>query len=113
LFWILNEFPSLPALLLFQFTFGLLIACYEGPVLAAMLELFSKDIVSTGIALSYTLAVTIFGGFAAFIITWLVSITENQLAPAIYVMIGSFISLVAAMCIGTKKDVVSKALQFQ
>jgi MFS transporter, MHS family, proline/betaine transporter len=113
LFWLINEFPGLPSLLLFQFVFGVLIACYEGPILAAMLDLFPKDIVSTGIALSHSLAVTIFGGFAAFIITWLMSVTENQLAPAIYVMIGSLISLIAAMCIGTKKNILSKTMQFQ
>lgn len=113
LFWMLNEFPGLPSLLLFQFMFGLLIACYEGPVLAAMLELFSKNIVSTGIALSHSLAVTIFGGFAAFIITWLVSTTGNQLAPAFYVIIASFISLIATLCIRNKEDVFSKTMQFQ
>ncbi len=99
LFWIVNEFPGLSSLLFFQLVFGLLIACYEGPVLAAMLELFSKDIVSTGIALSHSLAVTLFGGFAALIITWLIAATGNSLAPAIYVIITSFIGLIAALCI--------------
>lgn len=113
LFWMLNEFPGLTSLLLFQLIFGLLIACYEGPILAAMLELFPRDIVSTGIALSHSLAVTIFGGFAAFIITWLVSTTGNQLAPAIYVIIASAISLIAALFIRNKENVFSKTMQFQ
>ena len=41
---------------------------------------------------SYALAVAIFGGFAPFIATWLISVTGSPMAPAYYVMAGSAIS---------------------
>jgi MHS family proline/betaine transporter-like MFS transporter len=41
------------------------------------------------------LAVTIFGGFAPFIGTWLIEATGNPLAPSFYLMFGAAISIVA------------------
>jgi MHS family proline/betaine transporter-like MFS transporter len=40
------------------------------------------------------MAVTIFGGFASFFITWLIATTGSTMAPAFYVMIAAAISFV-------------------
>jgi MHS family proline/betaine transporter-like MFS transporter len=93
MFALLNTWRGMSSLLLFQLLFGLCIACYEGPILVAMAELFPEKIISTGISLSYNLAVTLFGGFAAMILTWLIATTENPLAPVCYVMVAAAISL--------------------
>ena len=105
MFALLKSSPGLPSLLLFQLVFGLLIACYEGAILVAMAELFPEKIISTGISLSYNLAVTIVGGFAAMIITWLVAVTGNNLAPAFYVMAAAAVSLTATLFIQRKQDI--------
>ncbi|WP_153139197.1 hypothetical protein [Paraburkholderia agricolaris] len=47
-------------------------------------------------ALSYNFAVTVFGGFAPFVATWLISMTGNPLSPTWYIATGALISLVAA-----------------
>ena len=45
--------------------------------------------------MSYGLSVAIFGGFAPFIATALISVTGNPIAPAYYVMFGGFLGLIA------------------
>lgn len=97
MFVYLNHTPSLGSLVAFQVVFGLIIALYEGPILVALSELFPPRVLSTGIAVSYNLAVMTFGGFSASIITWLISATGNHIAPAFYVIATAFLSLVAAL----------------
>ncbi|SAK83704.1 membrane protein [Caballeronia pedi] len=89
--WI-NAAPGLASLLVFQAVFGVLIAAYTGPILAAFAELFPTKVLSTGLSVAYNFAVTIFGGFAPFLITWLIAKTGSNMAPAIYVMIAAAIS---------------------
>jgi MFS family permease len=58
-------------------------------------ELVPKALRSTVIAVSYALGVAIFGGTTQFVVTWLIHETGNPLAPAMYVMVASFITLIA------------------
>ncbi len=92
LFALINFYPSFTNLVLFQIVFGILIAGYTGPILAAFTELFPAKVLSTGLSVAYNFAVAIFGGFAAFNITWLISATGSNMAPAFYVMIAAVIS---------------------
>ncbi|WP_050479948.1 MFS transporter [Herbaspirillum rhizosphaerae] len=94
MFAYINATPGLFSLLIFQLVFGILIATYTGPILAAFSELFPAKVLSTGLSVAYNLAVTIFGGFASFFITWLIAATGSTMAPAFYVMIAAAISLV-------------------
>ncbi len=94
MFFYINQVPGLVSLLVFQLVFGVLIAAYTGPILAAFSELFPAKVLSTGLSVAYNLAVTIFGGFASFIITWLIASTGSTMAPAFYVMIAAAISFV-------------------
>lgn len=64
------------------------------PVLVMIPELFPKDVRATGIALTYVVSASFFGGFSPFIATWLVARTGNPLAPAWYVAAARAISLV-------------------
>lgn len=41
---------------------------------------------------AYALAVAIFGGFAPFIATWLISMTGSPLSPAFYVIAAAVVS---------------------
>jgi MHS family proline/betaine transporter-like MFS transporter len=49
----------------------------------------------TALSVSYGLSVAIFGGFAPFIATALISATGDPIAPAYYVMFGGLLSLIA------------------
>jgi len=50
---------------------------------------------TTGLSLSYNLSVTFFGGFAPFILTWLINVTGSKLAPSFYMMAAAAIGLLA------------------
>lgn len=46
-------------------------------------------------AAAYNVGVALFGGGAPIIVTWLIARTGDPIAPAYYVMMGLFLSLVA------------------
>ena len=64
------------------------------PVLVMIPELFPKHVRATGIALTYVVSASFFGGFSPFIASWLVERTGNPLAPAWYVATACLVSLV-------------------
>ncbi|WP_158891096.1 MULTISPECIES: MFS transporter [unclassified Pseudomonas] len=92
LFWMLNRWPGLASLLVFQAVLGLLISGYLGGLLAAFGELLPTRVLSTGLSVAYNFAVTLFGGFATFTVTWLIAATGSPLAPAFYIMFAAAIS---------------------
>lgn len=95
LFHWLNVSPTTSTLLQVQIVLGILLAAFTGPAPAVLAEQFPTEVRSTGLSLAYNFAVTIFGGFAPLIVTWLIESTQNKLAPAYYVIAAAAISLVA------------------
>ncbi|MCA3183600.1 MFS transporter [Cupriavidus sp.] len=95
LFHWLNVSPTTSTLLQVQIVLGILLAAFTGPAPAVLAEQFPTEVRSTGLSLAYNFAVTIFGGFAPLIVTWLIESTHNKLAPAFYVIVAAAISLVA------------------
>ncbi|WP_233849537.1 MFS transporter [Paraburkholderia sp. HD33-4] len=63
-----------------------------GPLLP---EMFPGGTRATGLSISYAAGVSIFGGFAQFVVTWLIGATGNAAAPAWYVIVCGVASLVA------------------
>jgi MHS family proline/betaine transporter-like MFS transporter len=88
--------PSFARLMTMQVVLCTLLAVYFGPISAVMAEQFPVGVRSTGLALAYNLAVMIFGGFAQFIVTWLIHTTGLAIAPVFYVMFAAALGLVAA-----------------
>jgi MHS family proline/betaine transporter-like MFS transporter len=93
--------PTLTSLTVFSVLAGVFSACYTGPLLAALAELFPSRVLSTGIAVSYNLSVTVFGGFAAFFITLMISMTHSALSPAFYMMFSAALSFIGSFAVKT------------
>lgn len=89
--------PSLTSLIVFQTVFGVLISAYTAPILAVFAEMFPGRVRSTGLSLAYNIAVTIFGGFATFVITLLIAWTGSKLAPAAYVAFAALLSFIGTV----------------
>jgi len=87
--------PSFTNLLIIETPFALLIAAFTAPAPAMLAELFPTRVRNTAIALSYNFAVAIFGGFAPFIVAWLIGATGDVLAPGYYVLGAAVISTIA------------------
>jgi MHS family proline/betaine transporter-like MFS transporter len=92
--WLVAQ-PTIESLLLVQATIGVLIAAYVGAIPALISELFPIHIRTTAVSISYSLAVAIFGGFAPFIMAWLIAVTGSNLAPSFYVMFAALVSMIA------------------
>ncbi|MBN8754125.1 MULTISPECIES: MFS transporter [Variovorax] len=95
LFYLLVNHPSVPALMLALTAMGVVASAYWGPISAAMSELFPAATRGTGLSVSYSFGVAIFGGFAPFISAWLITATGSKIAPAFYVGFGVLVSLAA------------------
>ncbi len=85
-FLLINAAPELPTLLATVAVLGALNALGGAPSIIALAEIFPVEVRATGMSVVYALGVAIFGGFAQFIVTWLISATGNPLAPAWYVI---------------------------
>jgi MFS transporter, MHS family, proline/betaine transporter len=101
----LQAVPTLPTLLTVQAIIGVMLAGYMGGLAALMSELFPTRLRTTGLSVSYSFGVAIFGGFAPFINAWLIEMTGNKTAPSFYLMLAALISiaaLIAARRLGHK-----------
>jgi MHS family proline/betaine transporter-like MFS transporter len=95
LFSWLASVPTLQTLLTVQILLGFLTAGYLGAIPALMSELFPTRTRTSGLSLSYSFGVAIFGGFAPFINAWLIEMSGSKLAPSFYLMLAALISLAA------------------
>ena len=95
LFVWLQAAPTLQTLLVVQAIMGVILSGYMGGLAALMSELFPTRVRTTGLSISYSFGVAIFGGFAPFINAWLISATGSKLAPSFYLMLAAVISLTA------------------
>jgi len=92
-FIFMNAHPSLLTLLGAVIWVALLKATYFAPIPALMSDLFPTATRTTGMAFSYNIGTTIFGGFTPLAVTWMIALTHNNLAPGIYLMIAAIVSL--------------------
>ncbi len=105
LFAWLTMSPTIQVLLIVQAIMGFLLAGYMGGLAALLSELFPTRMRTTGLSISYSFAVAVFGGFAPFINSWLVSVTGSNLSPSLYLMLAaaiSFCALIAARALGMR-----------
>ncbi|QHB28784.1 MFS transporter [Pseudomonas monteilii] len=65
-----------------------------GAFLAMIMEAFSKSQRGLGMSLSYSVGVTLFGGFSPLIAAWLTATLNDPTAPAFYLLAGGAVSLV-------------------
>lgn len=87
--------PTFGTLIVVQVALGFLMTGYFGALPGLLSEIFPVQTRTTGMSLAYNIAVTIFGGFGPFIITWLISSTGSKLAPSFYMMFAAVVSLLA------------------
>jgi MHS family proline/betaine transporter-like MFS transporter len=102
-FWAVNQYQSLAVMLPgVALLVGFLMAgC--APAFLLILEAFPARARVTGMGVIYAICVSIFGGFAQFIVTWLLHVTHNPLAPALYMMAASAVSLAATLAFPSPK----------
>lgn len=85
---------STAALVVVQSVLCLLVAVYVGTAPSALSEIFPTAVRSSGMSLSYNAAVTVLGGFAPAILTWMSYNMQISFAPALYAMAACAVALV-------------------
>jgi len=63
-----------------QVLLGVLMALFSGTAPSAISEIFPTHLRTTWMAIGYTLATAVFGGFTPFVATWLIRLTGSPLA---------------------------------
>ena len=107
----LTDGPTIGKLLTVQVVVCLFVSVFFGLFGTVMAELFPAKVRSLGMSMAYNVAVMIFGGFAQFIVTWLIKVTGSPMSPAYYVMFGVTLGLIAAFYINDKTDEEAMALE--
>ena len=69
-----------------------------------IIEALPRHVRATGTSMTYAFGVTIFGGSAQLLVTWLLKVTGNPMAPAWYLVIMLSISLLATCLFKERHD---------
>jgi hypothetical protein len=70
----------------------------SGPHPGMLTQLFPTENRSTGVALSYNLAVTLFGGLAPLTVSTFIQVTGSNFIPAYYLIFAGVLSLLLVGC---------------
>ena len=102
LFLILVSNPSVLVLTLVQVVLGIQMALYFGPLPALLSFMYPTRIRGTGLSISYNLGVTLFGGFAPIVLTWLIRESGSLLSPSFYFMAVAVVSILGLLVIRSR-----------
>jgi len=83
----------LSVLLLYSVFFGL----YNGALIPLLAEIMPQEVRTAAFSLAFVTATAVFGGFTPAICTYLIKLTDNIAAPALWLSLAAAISLVAAL----------------
>jgi MHS family proline/betaine transporter-like MFS transporter len=92
LFVLVTSQRTTGSLILAQSISAVMLAMYAGPLPAILSELFPTRVRFTALSIGYSLAVTIFGGFAPFIATFLIRATGSPVSPTLFIIASAAIS---------------------
>jgi MFS transporter, MHS family, proline/betaine transporter len=103
LFLVLVAYPSVLVLTLVQVVLGIQMAFYFGPLPALLTFMYPTQVRTTGLAISYNLGVTLFGGFAPIVLTWLIAASGSLLSPSYYFMAVAVVSIIGLLVISRRR----------
>jgi MHS family proline/betaine transporter-like MFS transporter len=83
---LLVAFPLWGVMLGLQLTLTFFANTMTGAALALMAVQFPPEVRSSGLSIGYTFAIVLFGGFAPFIVAWLIEATGDKTAPSFYIV---------------------------
>jgi MFS family permease len=93
----LTAAPSVAKLWVVELTVCFFMAMFIGTYCTVFALLFPTRSRSTSLSLVNNLTVLVVGGFAQFIVTWLIKITGSPMAPAYYMLVGVILGFVATL----------------
>ncbi|OZC44390.1 MFS transporter [Rhodococcus sp. WWJCD1] len=97
-FWLFQQ-RGFASLILGFILIGVGLSMMLAPQAAVFTELFPTTRRYAGLAIGYNLGAILFGGAGPFVATALISLTDSDYAPAVYLSAGALISLAAALVV--------------
>ncbi|QIV88428.1 MFS transporter [Glutamicibacter mishrai] len=94
LFKLMTSTPTVGVMVVVIALLGVIMSFYFGPLPALLSGLFPAAIRGSGLSVAYNVGVTLLGGIAPLVLTWLLKATGSLDAPSIYYMAIAVISLV-------------------
>src|SRR5882757_9862713 len=111
-FYLMVAWPSLAACVIAVAWLQAVKAGYSGVLPSLLSEQFPVETRAIGVSLGFSTAVTIFGGFAPFVATWLIARTGNPLSPSYYLIFTALLSLAALIAIQRRSRRPDRTLAF-
>jgi len=105
LFAWLSGAPGAATLLTVTAVLAALTAMFGTAGLVQIPELLPIAVRATGLSLVYAIGTSIFGGTTQFVVTWLLAITHDPMAPAWYVVVMSAVSTLAIWMLPESRNV--------
>ncbi|KUM32068.1 hypothetical protein AQ436_02875 [Arthrobacter sp. EpRS66] len=94
LFKLMTSTPTVGVMVVVIALLGVIMSFYFGPLPALLSGLFPAAIRGSGLSVAYNVGVTLLGGIAPLVLTWLLKATGSLDAPSLYYMAIAVISLV-------------------
>jgi MFS transporter, MHS family, proline/betaine transporter len=107
-FWLMTAWPSLAACIIAVAWLQLVKAGYSGVLPSLLSEQFPVEVRAIGVSFGFSIAVSIFGGLAPLIATWLIAQTGNPLSPSYYLIFTALLSLAALIAIQSRSRRMSR-----
>ncbi len=93
-----NEYIFFAVIILFS-----ALQCISGSgVLVTLCENFPKSIRSTGFSIAYAFGITLFGGTAQFVFSWIIKATGNPVSPGYYLIAANLVCILSAALLKAK-----------
>ncbi|MFM0336761.1 MFS transporter [Paraburkholderia fungorum] len=102
-YWMIHA-PSMTSILAVESVFAILTSAATSSVPSASAQLFPTSVRSTGLAISYNIGASLFGGFSPFILTWLLHVTGDKFMPAHYATLFFALGLIGVLMLRSDKD---------
>jgi MHS family proline/betaine transporter-like MFS transporter len=93
------HWPSLATCIIAVAWLQLVKAGYSGVLPSLMADQFPVDTRAVGVALGYSISVSVFGGLAPLVATSLIALTGDSLSPSYYLVFCGLLSLAALFVI--------------
>jgi MFS transporter, MHS family, citrate/tricarballylate:H+ symporter len=93
-FWLLDRLRTGAALYIACAVLGSMSTLSSATIIVAITESLPHRVRSGAFAITYALAISVFGGSTQFFVAWLIRATGNPLAPAWYMFCGVIIGLI-------------------
>ncbi len=95
---------SVETLLIVNIGLNFILALANGGLYALLTQAFPKAVRSSGLAIAYSVSVTVFGGSTQVVVAWLINTLQDPLVPAWYQIGANIISILAVMFVVTHRE---------